>query len=681
MSQPTPPIAKTVPFTFTHLGRTFSDPYAWLQNPEDPEVLAYLEAENAYLKSVMAHTDALQETLFQEMKGRIPEDDDSVPERRGEYYYYTRNAAGKQYRIFCRKHVMDGSEEVILDENELAQGHSYCRVFVFQPSPDQRFLAYTVDFEGSLTLNLFIKDLASGQPAIPAPLKNVARVAWANDNRTIFYTTYDASHRTYRLMRHTLGSDPAQDVLVFQEADELFRLLVRRSRSGEYILLTVGSFSSSEGYVLPADQPYSDLRLVEKRRAGIEYSLEHHGDNFLICTNEDAENFRLMAAPVDAPQRANWHEVIPHRSDTLLEMVYPFRQHLVLLERHAGLPTIRISAPDGVSQVRYAAFPEPVYNFTPTDNLEFDAAELRFNYSSLVTPLTTVDYGLEGGEWIARKQQIIPSGYDASQYASERLHAPAPDGALVPISLVYRKDTPRDGSAPLLLEAYGANGFSSDPNFNARRLSLLDRGFIYAIAHVRGGSELGRAWYEQGRLMHKKNTFTDFIACAEHLIRQGYTISERLTATGDSGGGLLMGAVANLRPDLFRAIAAIVPFCNIITAMLDASLPLTVAEYEQWGNPADPVAFDYMLSYSPYDNVTAQAYPWLYIKCGLHDLQVPYWDPAKWAARLRAMKTDHNPLVLYTVMEGGHGGASGRYTILYEMARMYAFLLDAVGKA
>lgn len=698
---PQPPIAKIIPHTTTHLRWTLDDPYAWLQDPSDPQVIAYLEAENAYAQAMLQPTEPLQEQLFLEMRGRIKEDDNSAPQMRGEYWYYVRFAAGQQYRIFCRKRgSLQAAEEILLDENALAVGHSYCRVQTFEPSPDHQLLAYSVDTTGSRVFDLYVKDLRSGVQ-LAGPIPQVAwTAAWASDNLSLFYTVFDEAHRPYQLFRHTLG-ETVPDSLIYHETDDAFNLRITRTRSGEYLLLTINSHSTSEVRFLPASQPNAALTVIQPRQHWLEYYAEHHGGRFLIRTNDQARNFKLVEAPVSSPGKEHWREILPHRADTLVESVLAFRQHLVVCERRQGLKQIRISDPDGLTNVRYVTFPEPVYTyvaemFVGTFNPEFDTELLRFEYSSLVTPDSTVDYNLRTGAWEVKKQMEIPSGYDPSLYRSERLLATAPDGAQVPISLVYRVGVgttrveqttkvepatgrsplpPMIGGAPLLMEGYGSYGFSSDPDFDTRRISLLERGFIYAIAHVRGGSELGRDWYEAGRLMHKKNTFSDFIACAEHLIDQGYTTPERLAMIGGSAGGLLVSAVLNLRPDLFKAALALVPFTNVITAMLMPDLPLTVIEYEQWGNPGDAQAFEYMLSYSPYENVDAKTYPAILARAGLNDLQVPYWDPAKWVARMRAHKTDPNPLLLLTNMAAGHSGSSGRFDHLREDAQNYAFLL------
>jgi oligopeptidase B len=673
----TPPVARSVPFTFEHLGHTFVDNYAWLQDKSNPDVIAYLQAENAYAKAQLKHTEALQERIFQEMKARIKEDDSSVPAPYGDYFYYHRMEAGKQYRVFCRKHASLGAkEEIILDENALAQALDYCRVRVFQPSPDNRFLAYSVDTTGSLVFDLYIQDLITGEP-ISGPIPNTAFTAdWANDSRTLFYTVFDHAHRSYKLYRHTAGSDPKEDAMLHHEKDEAFSLFIRRTRSGEYLLLTHASQSASEVRYIPSGTPEAQFELVQPRQPWLEYYVDQHGDRFLIRTNHQAKNFKLVEAPIATPSITNWREVIPHRPAVLLADFDIFYHHLVVHERKDGLEHIRISTPDGISQVSYVSFPDPVYSYHLTENFEFNTPVLRFAYSSLVTPETIVDYDMTRHTWTIKKQQEIPSGYDPSQYTSERLLAVAPDAEKIPISIVYRKDFKKDGSHPLLLEGYGSYGYSNDPDFDSRRLSLLDRGFAFAIAHVRGGSELGRAWYDQGRLMHKKNTFTDFIACAEHLIQQGYTSPDHLGVMGVSAGGLLMSAVVNLSPGLFKAVVALVPFTNLITAILDPDLPLTVVEYDQWGNPVDPQAFEYMLSYSPYENLKAVKYPHIFAKAGLNDLQVPYWDPAKWVAKLRTLNVDDSQILLVINMGSGHGGSSGRFDHLREDAQYYAFLVD-----
>jgi oligopeptidase B len=673
-----PPIAKTMLHSFTHLERSFSDPYHWLEDKTDPAVIDYLEAENAYAQAALAPTTTLQDTLFQEMKGRIEEDERSVPEARGNYEYYWRMEAGQQYRYFCRRpRTLDSAEEVLLDENVLAAGLSYCKVYLFEPSPDNTLVLYGVDTTGAWVFDVYVMDLRTRQ-ILAGPIPNAAwSVGWASDNRTVFYTLFDAAHRSYQLLRHTVGSDTA-DTLVYQEADEAFSIYIERSRSGDYLFLTSASMSSSEVQALRADDPSGALRMIAPRKPWVEVYAEHYGDYFLMRTNEQAENFKLMRVLVE-DSAAAWEEWIPHRAAVLLDGVQAFADYVVLQEREGGLGQVTIIPGQDVAQARRVRFPEPVYAVRLHGNPEYHSAAVRFTYTSMITPESVVDYGLTDDAWVVRKQQVIPSGYDPTQYVCERLMACAPDGTEVPISVVYRKGLVKDGHHPLVLYGYGSYGINTEPDFRTQRLSLLDRGFVWAIGHIRGGSEMGRAWYEQGRLQHKKNSFTDFIACAEALIAQGFTRPEQMAIMGGSAGGLLVSAVMNLRPDLFHAVIALVPFTNVITAMLKPDLPLTVIEYDQWGNPHDAAAFAYMESYSPYDRVEAKEYPHVYIRAGLNDLQVPYWDPAKWAARLRATRTDDRSLLLVTNMEAGHSGSSGRYDFLREMAQDYAWLLDVMG--
>lgn len=674
------PHAKQVPYQFTVHNQTFEDPYAWLQDKNDPDVIRYLEVENAYAKAALAHTQSLQETLYQELRGRIQEDDQSAPEQQGNYSYYWRISQGQQYKVYCRRALSEDSlEEIVLDENQLAEGLSYCRVDVFEPSPDGSKLAYGVDKTGAWVFDLYIKDLHTGE-ILSGPIAQTAwGVAWANDNQTLFYTLFDTVHRPYKLMRHRIGQELSGDELVFHEPDEAYMMFLERSRSGEYILMTLQSHSTSEVHFIRTSQPDGPITVMHPRQHWLEYYADHLAERFILRTNADgATNFKLMETPIQSTGRENWREILPPKEDVLIERVLAFQDFLVVQERQDGLRKVRISAPDGKSQVRYIPFPDPVYTMRLGVNPEFKAQDLRMFYSSLVTPESTVDINFHTNAWQIRKQQQIPSGYDPNQYDSERMVALAQDGKWVPISLVYRKGLKLDGNNPLLLYGYGSYGYSVEPGFDTRRLSLLDRGFLYAIAHIRGGNELGRSWYEDGRLMNKKNTFLDFIACAETLIAKGYTNPNRLGMMGGSAGGLLVSAVTNLRPDLFKAVVALVPFTNVIRAMLMPDLPLTVIEWEQWGNPNDPEAFAYMLSYSPYENVAAKAYPSIFVRAGINDLQVPYWDPAKWVARLRAVKTDQNRLLLLTNMAAGHGGASGRYDHLREDAENYAFLIDTL---
>jgi oligopeptidase B len=659
-------------------GETRVDHYYWLRDRRNPEVIAYLEAENRHAEEVMRHTEGLQERLYQEMRTRIKETDLSVPERLDGYLYYTRTEAGGQYPIFCRRRDLPGAaEEILLDQNPLAAGHAYFRVGSLEVSPDHRLLAYSVDTSGAEEFTLFIKDLVRGE-LLPERLARTShRVAWANDSRTVFYTVLDESRRPCRLYRHEVGTNSSEDVLVYFEPDAAFYLDVSRTRSRRYLLLDLSSHSTTEVRYVSADRPKEHFRVVQPRHAGIEYTVTHHDDRFFITTNDGAPNFRLVQAPVDRPSREHWSPVLPYRPDVKLDTTDAFRRHLVVYEREAGLTRIRVIDLLTGSE-HLVPFPEPVYTLRAHANPEFDTSTLRFTYTSLITPSSVIDYDLAEHTWTIRKQTEV-RGYNASRYRSERLFASAPDGVQVPISVVYRVPLDTDGTRPLLLSGYGAYGLSYDPVFSSNTLSLLDRGFVVAIAHVRGGEEMGRAWYEAGRLLKKRSSFTDFIAAAEHLATLGYTAPDRLVINGGSAGGLLIGAVTNLRPELFRAVLAEVPFVDVVNTMLDASLPLTVIEYDEWGNPHDPTAYSYIRSYSPYDNVDAKDYPHMLVTAGLNDPRVAYWEPAKWTAKLRATKTDNNRLLLRTNMGAGHGGASGRYDFLREIAFKYAFILDVLG--
>jgi oligopeptidase B len=676
-----PPLAQRIPRSVTMHGDTRDDPYYWLRDRDNPEVIAYLNAENAYLEQALRHTEPLQQQLYAELRGRIKEIDDTVPVQRDDYFYYNRMEQGQQYPIHCRKHgSLDAPEEVLLDQNVLAAGQSYFKLGVFKVSPDHQLLAYSVDTAGSEIYTILIKNLATGA-LLPDRITNAYYgVEWANDNRTLFYNTLDDALRPYQAFRHTLGADQADDPLVYHEADEAFYLNIVKTRSNRYLLITLESTNSTEVRFAPADRPEADFDVVQPRLPHLEYAVADHGDRFLIVTNHQAENFKLVTAPVATPGLEHWRDLIPHRPDVLIDGIDVFRDHLAVYEREAGLKRIRISRPDG-GGARYIPFPEPVYTFTPGPNEQFESTILRFTYSSLVTPDSVIDYDMREGTWQQKKQDQIPSGYDPSRYRSERIYATAADGARVPISLVYRRGIARDGAAPTLLYGYGAYGYTIDPNFDSKRLSLLDRGFVFAIAHIRGGSDMGRAWYNAGKLLHKRNSFTDLIACAEHLIAEGYTSSARLAIMGGSAGGLLVGATVTMRPDLFKAVIAHVPFVDVINTQSDPSIPLVVPEYEQWGNPANQDEYAYMKSYSPYDNVAATDYPHMLVTGGLNDPRVAYWEPAKWVARLRASKTDQNLLLLRTNMSTGHFGASGRYDELKEVGQEWAFLIDMLGAA
>ena len=677
---PLPPVAPVMAHLHLAHGEARRDDYHWLRDRADPAVLEYLEAENAYTAAVMRHTEERQEELYREMVGRIQETDLSVPERLDDWWYYFRTEQGRQYPIFCRRHgSIHAPEEVALDQNALAEGHAYFRVGAVQVSPDHRLLAYLVDTTGAEMYTLFVRNLETGA-LLAERIENASYgLEWANDNATLFYTVLDETKRPHRLMRHTLGADPATDVLVHEENDGSVLLSVAKTRSRRWLVVDLSSHSSSEAWIIDADRPHEPPRLIAPRVPDVEYSVEHHGDHFLIVTNDEAPNFRLVEAPVSDPSKANWRTVIGNRDAVKVDGVDAFREHLVVYEREDALRHIRVI--DLVTGDDHrVGFPEEVYSFRMTENPEYDTATLRFVYTSLVTPSSVVDYGLRDRSWELKKRTEVRGGYDPSLYHTERAHAEAPDGTRIPLSLVYRLPLVRDGARPLLLYGYGSYGSSFDPAFSSSSLSLLDRGFVIAIAHIRGGEEMGRPWYENGKLLRKRNTFTDFIAAAEHLLREGYTSRDRLVINGGSAGGLLMGAVVNMRPELFHAVVAEVPFVDVVSTMLDASIPLTVIEYEEWGNPADRTYYDYMLSYSPYDNVRPQRYPHMLVTAGLNDPRVAYWEPAKWVARLRAVKTDDNRLLLKTNMGAGHSGASGRYDYLREVAFKYAFILEAVGR-
>jgi oligopeptidase B len=680
------PIALKRSHPITQHGETRLDDYFWLRNREDPEALKFLRAHMDYIEEAMGHTKSLQEALFSEMKGRIRETDSTVPEKRGGYLYYTRTAAGKQYPIFCRrKDSSDCPEEILLDQNALAEGKRFCSVSAFSVSRDGNKLAYGLDVEGNEVYTIYIKDLVKNSyypETIPNTFGSVyvhTGIEWANDSETIFYVTLDSAQRPHKLFRHKIGTDPVQDVLIFHEESETFSLYLHKTRDDAYIIADLHSTLTTEIRFLSADQPESELKVISPRRHGVEYYAAHHKGQFFIATNEGgAKNFKLVRAPVSNPSRENWQEVIPHREDVMLEGVDTFENHLVLYERKNGLKHIRISAPDGTNGVRYVNFPEPTYHFEIESHQNFDTNLLRFKYSSLVTPHTVVDLRTDTGEWEVRKvEEII--GYDKSNYVCERIFATASDGKQIPISIAYKKGLKMDGNNPILLHGYGAYGAILDPEFIPYRLSLLERGFVYAIAHIRGGADLGRAWYEDGKVLKKKNSFTDFIACAEHLIKEGYTSKDKLAVMGVSAGGLLVTACMVMRPDLFKAVIAKVPFVDVVNSVSDPTIPLTTLEYDEWGNPMENKEhYEYMMSYSPYDNIRAAEYPNILLTGGFHDPRVPYWEPAKFAAKLGELKTDDNLLLLKTNFHAGHAGSSGRYDFLKEIAFEYAFLIDGL---
>jgi oligopeptidase B len=673
-----PPVAKIVPKVDTMFGDIRVDNYFWLRDKENPEVLSYIEAENTYTDSVMKHTEPLQKKLYDEMLGRIKETDLSLPIHQDSFYYYTRTEQGKAYPIYCRKKgSLEAAEAVLLDINQLAEGHAFYSVAAMDVSPDHRWLVYSFDTAGSERFILRIKNLLTGQLQPDIVTNTLYYTAWGNDNKTIFYTTPNEAWRSDKLWRHTMGTDASTDVMVYQEQDSMFAVSIERTRSERYLVMNLTSEMTNEVRVLDADTPTGEFRTIEPRHEGVEYSVQHRGDKFYIYTNDVVKNFRLASAPVANPGKANWQTVTSGSDSLYLTGFDLFADWLVVYERKAGLQQISVTDLTA-NQSHDILFDEPAYELEPDNNPEFVTDSLRFSYTSLVTPRSIYDYSLKNKERTLKKQTEVLGGYDPTQYQEERLLATAPDGAQVPIVLVYKKGMQKNGQNPLWLYAYGAYGISTDPAFSSNRLSMLNRGFIYAIAQVRGGSEMGRQWYDEGKLLNKKNTGTDYIACAEKLIADKYTSADRIVANGGSAGGMLMGLITNLRPDLFRIVEADVPFVDYIATMLDESIPLTVEEYQEWGNPHQEKYYKYMRAISPYDNVEKKNYPIVLIEGGFNDTRVCYWEPVKWAARLRATKTDSN-LLLLKIQTAGHGGASGRYGRLKEIAFDYAFVLDQLG--
>ncbi|MDQ8155381.1 MAG: S9 family peptidase [Gemmatimonadota bacterium] len=672
--RPQPPVAPRRAHVDVLHGETRDDPYHWMRDRTDPEVTAYLEAENAYTAAMTAHTDALQEQLYQEMLARIKEDDASVPAQRGDWFYYSRTETGKAYPIFCRRRGSEqGAEEVYFDQNAEAAAHAFYQLGALEVSPDHRLLAILEDVNGYEDFTLRVRDLATGAWLPDRVEKLGFGLAWASDSQTLFYLTTDEAKRADRVWRHVLGTAPSADAEVFHEPGVLNNVGIQRARSGSHIVISASSFTDCEVRLIDAAQPSAPPVLVRARRDHVEYDVEPGEGWLYVCTNDEAPNFKVMRAPLAEP--GAWEEWLPHRPDVFVEGTHIFRHTVVVQERQRGLRTLRVVSLDDGS-VHYVDFDQAAYGISVGANPEYDTATLRFTYSSMVTPDTVFDYHLRSRERVVRKKEQVLGGFDESAYTVERLEATARDGTRVPISLVYRAPFVRDGSRPLLLYAYGSYGYTLEPTFSSLRASLLDRGFAFAIAHVRGGQEMGRAWYDDGKMMRKMNTFTDFIDCAEHLVRTGYTAADRLAANGGSAGGLLMGVVANLRPDLFRTIVADVPFVDVINTMRDASIPLTAQEWLQWGNPNEPEAYAYIRTYSPYDNVAPRAYPRLLVTSGVNDSRVAFWEPAKWVAKLRTAKTDTRPLLLKMNMGAGHGGASGRYERLRETAFRYAFIVD-----
>jgi oligopeptidase B len=674
-----PPVTEKKPKVTEINGDKLVDNYFWLRDKSNPAVISHLEAENAYTDATMKPTEPLQAKLYNEILSHIKQTDENVPYRWGDYFYYTRTKEGLQYPIFCRKHeTLDAAEQIILDVNELAKGQKFMSVGSFAPSDDGDLLAYSTDNTGYRLYTLQIKNLRTSE-LFPEKIERVDDMAWATDNKTIFYVTEDAvTKRNDKMFRHVLGTDKYE--LIYEEKDELFDIGVGRSRDKAIIQLEAASKTSTESRYLPANNPDAEWKVIIPRQADHEYDVAHRGDLFYIRTNKGAKNFRVVTAPVSDPSEKNWKEFVAHRPAVKVEGVDMFADHAVLSEWENGLQQIEII--DFKTNKRHRVeFPEPVYSAGLSANREFKTTVLRYGYQSLVTPSSVFDYDMNTRKATLLKQTEVPGGFDKANYKSERLFATASDGTQIPMSVVYRRNVKRDGSAPMLLYGYGSYGISIPPSFSASRLALLDRGVVYVIAHIRGGGELGEPWRDAGRMMNKINTFTDFIACAEHLANSKYTSKDRLVIQGGSAGGMLMGAVVNMRPDLFKAVVAQVPFVDVLNTMLDASLPLTTSEYIEWGNPNEKPAYDYMKKYSPYDNVHKASYPAMLLKVSLNDSQVPYWEGSKLVAKLRDYKTDHNPLLLKVNMGAGHGGASGRYDAYHETAFDYAFMLWQMGIA
>ena len=673
-----PPVAAKIPHETVLHGQKLVDDYYWLREKGAPEVTAYLTAENAYADAVMKQTQSLQESLYREMLGRIKETDMGVPMLDHGYWYYTRTEQGKQYPIYCRKKgTLESPEEVTVDLNQLGKSEKYIGMGAYRTSPDNGLLAYSIDTTGFRVYTLYVKDLRTGR-LLEEKIPRVDTVAWASDGKTLFYTVENDAKRSFRLYRHQIGSK-SPDPLVYEEKDEMFELNVDRTRSGAYLLLASNSHTASEVRYLAAGNPDGAWGLVSPREKEHEYDVDHRGDLFYIRTNSGGRNFRLVTAPVPSPGKASWKELVPHRENVMLEGIDLFQDQYILFEREDGLPQLRATDFKNGASHRIE-FPEQVYSVFPGGNAEFKTSLYRFNYQSPITPSSVYDYDVATRQRKLMKQQEVLGGYDSARYQTERAFATAPDGTKVPIALVYKKGFVRDGKAPLFVSAYGSYGFAAADTFDSNDVSLLDQGVVLATAHIRGGGEMGKKWHDQGRMMSKMNTFTDFISCAEYLLGQGYGSKDRLAIQGGSAGGLLMGAVTNMRPDLFKVVVAHVPFVDVINTMLDESLPLTVGEFEEWGNPKIKEQYEYMMAYSPYDNVTKKAYPTLLVKTSLNDSQVMYWEPAKYVARLRAMKTDSNLLVFKINMDpAGHGGQSGRYNRLREIAFDYAFVLWQLG--
>lgn len=673
------PKAKIIPKTLKKHKETRIDNYFWLNDRENPEVIDYLNQENAYYESMTAHTQNLKESLFEEMKSRIKEDDSSVPYFYNGYFYITRFETGQDYPIFARKKgSLSADEEILFDCNEMAKGYAYFKLGGLSISPNNKFASFGVDIVGRRIYTIQIKNLETGE-ILADKIENVTGASvWANDNNTIFYVRQDqVTLRADKVFRHKLNTSSENDVLVYDEVDDTFNVSISKEKSKKYIVIGSGSTLTTEYRILNSDNPDGEFTVFQPRVRGLEYSISHYEDSFYVLTNKDkATNFKLMKTPESKTGKKNWVDLIPHREDVLLEDIEIFKNYLVVEERSNGLNHIRIMPWNGEPDY-YLPFGSETYNAYTTTNVDFDTDILRYSYQSLATPSSVIDFNMKTKtKEILKEQQVLGGKFDKENYIEERVWATARDGVKVPISMVYRKGLEKNGKNPLLLYAYGSYGITMDTYFSSTRLSLLDRGFVYAIAHIRGGEDLGRQWYEDGKLLKKKNTFTDFIDCSKFVIDQKYTSPEHLYAEGGSAGGLLMGVIVNEAPELYNGVIAQVPFVDVITTMLDDSIPLTTGEYDEWGNPNNKKYYDYMLSYSPYDNVKAQEYPNMYVSTGLHDSQVQYWEPAKWVAKLRDLKTNDKLLFLDTNMDAGHGGASGRFEALKDLAKEFSFLLD-----
>lgn len=674
--QPTPPVAKSVPYTRTVHGDAFVDPFFWLKDKTNPDTIAYLEAENAYTKAVTARLKPVEDKLYAEMLGRIKQTDLSVPYRKRGDFFYRQTIEGKQYPVYYRKRKnLDATAEVLLDVNQLAEGRKFCSAIPAAVSDDGTKLAYIADFTGFREYHIYVKDVTTGQLLTDQPLAKSSNVTWAGDNQTLFYVTEDAAKRPHKLYRHRLGGEPE---LIYDEKDELYRLSVRRSRDDKFIFIDSGSATTTEERYLPADKPTANPAVILPRENGHEYSTDHRNGRFYIRTNKNAPNYKLVTTSVNDPSQASWTELVSHRGDVLLEGATLFKDHAVLVEREGGLSQFTVLDLKNGGSHR-VTFPEPTYDASPEANAEFNTNQFRYSYDSMVSPETIFDYDLDTREKTVLKRQEVLGGYDSAKYQSERITATAKDGTKIPISLVYRKGTPRDGTAPGLLYGYGSYGATIPAGFSSQVVSLLDRGGVYAIAHIRGGKDMGQHWHDQGKMKNKMNTFTDFIACADHLVNQKYINRDRLGIRGGSAGGLLMGAVLNIRPDVAKCAIVEVPFVDVINTMLDPNLPLTVQEYLEWGNPNVKDEYEVLKSYCPYTNMAAKEYPSMLVTTSLNDSQVMYHEPAKYVARLRTLKTDKNPLLFKCNMAGGHGGSSGRYDNLREEAFKAAFLFDQLG--